>query len=44
MLCAVANGTKNVGGAKAESAKNEMYIYLLGEVPPTQVAIDLFGD
>ena len=30
--------------AEADPAKTEMYIYLLGEVPPTQVAIDLFGD
>ncbi len=30
--------------AEADPAKTEMYIYLLGEVPPTQVAIDLFDD
>ena len=30
--------------AEADPAKTDMYIYLLGEVPPARVTIDLFGD
>ncbi len=30
--------------AEADPVKTDMNIYLLGEVPPTRVAIDLFGD
>ena len=33
-----------VAEAEADPAKTAPYIYLLGEVPPTRVTIDLFGD
>ena len=30
--------------AEADPVKTDINVYLLGEVPPTRVSIDLFGD